>query len=109
VLQQTGKAGSFVTLRKRNAALQASRSLDVRLDGNTLTIRGEKREEESGGDRGWSHTECRYGAFVRTLPLDAEVDQENIEAIFKKGVLKVRLPKVNGGETERGRIKVTAG
>lgn len=65
--------------------------VDVR-DG-ALVIRGEKALEESGEEEGFYRTERSFGAFERTIPLPAEVDVERTEATFKKGVLKVKLPK----------------
>ncbi|HEB54377.1 MAG TPA: Hsp20/alpha crystallin family protein [bacterium] len=66
--------------------------IDVR-DG-ALVVRGEKRSEEATEDEGFYRTERSFGAFERVIPLPAEVDAEHTEATFKKGVLKVRLPKV---------------
>lgn len=80
--------------------------VDVRLDGNSLTIRGEKKEEKTEKEDGWTHTECAYGSFMRSVPLGVEVDEENAEATFKKGVLKVRLPKRNPDSGKAGRIAV---
>jgi len=85
------------------------KDLDVRLDGDTLTIRGEKREETSERDGKWTHSECCYGSFVRSVPLGAEVDAGRVDATFKKGVLKIRLPKMKTSARDQGRIKVKAG
>lgn len=85
------------------------KDLDVRLDGNTLTIRGQKRAEKTEQADGWKHSECSYGSFVRSVPLDAEVDPSRVEATFKNGVLKVKLPKTAARERDRSRIEVKAG
>lgn len=85
------------------------KDLDVRLDGNTLTIRGEKREEKTDKDGGRLHSECHYGAFMRSIPLTTEVDGTKVDATYKKGVLKVKLPKAKPDTGCEGRIEVKAG
>ena len=84
-------------------------NLDVRLDGNTLTIRGEKRDEKTEMEGTWTRSECRYGSFVRAVPLGVEVEGDRVDATFKKGVLKVTLPKAKPEAGDAGRIKVKAG
>lgn len=68
--------------------------VDVDVRDGALVIRGEKRTEESTEEEGFFRTERSFGAFERVVPLPTEVDAEHTEATFKKGVLKVRLPKV---------------
>lgn len=85
------------------------KDLEVRLDGNTLTIRGEKREEKTEKDGDWSRSECCYGSFVRSIPLGVKVDADGIDASFKRGVLKVKLPKAEADDAAKGRIEVKAG
>jgi len=85
------------------------KDLDVRLDGNTLTIRGEKRDEKTETEGAWTHSECCYGSFVRSIPLRAEVDPDRVKATFKRGVLKVTLQKAKPDAAETGRIEVKAG
>lgn len=87
----------------------AEKDLDVRLDGNLLTIRGEKREEKTDTEGDWTHTERCYGSFVRSVPLGTEVDEAKIAATLKKGVLKITLPKRGGKAAGNGRIEVKAG
>jgi HSP20 family protein len=85
------------------------KDLDVRLDGNMLTIRGEKRDEKTEKEGTWTRSECCYGSFVRSIPIAAEVDPDRVEATFRKGVLKVTLPKAKPEAADTGRIKVKAG
>ncbi len=79
--------------------------LDVR--ENALIIRGEKRMDESSEESGrYFRTERAYGSFERAIPLPAEVDADHAEAVFKNGVLSVRLPKVPAKTEQRKVIKV---
>ena len=81
------------------------KDIDVRLDGSVLRISGEKREEKTEKEGTWTCSECCYGSFTRSVPLSTDVDAERAEATFKKGVLKVTLPKTRPSEGG-GRITV---
>ncbi|MHC4855975.1 MAG: Hsp20/alpha crystallin family protein, partial [Planctomycetota bacterium] len=61
------------------------------------------REEKEGAR---FLTERSYGSFSRSIALPAEVDQEKIDASFKKGVLTVKLPKVPVEETKAKKIDI---
>lgn len=68
--------------------------VDVRVDDDILTIRGEKRCEREEGGKGQSHVSERfYGAFQRAIQLPFSPDPEEVKARFEKGVLTIELPK----------------
>ena len=67
------------------------KDFELTLSGDTLVLRGEKREEREDEARGWH--ERSYGSFERTVALPVEVDADRATAQFKNGVLRVRLPK----------------
>ncbi|MFO7955755.1 MAG: Hsp20/alpha crystallin family protein [Candidatus Brocadiia bacterium] len=67
--------------------------LDVSIDNNVLTLRGEKKEEEVSEDTGYHRVERRYGQFERRIRLPNYVDTEKIDATYDNGVLKLTLPK----------------
>ncbi len=69
------------------------KDLDVSLIGDTLTIKGEKKEEKEEKDEHRHLVERRYGAFSRMVRLPAAVAPDKIKASFKNGVLTVTLPK----------------
>ncbi len=58
-----------------------------------LTIRGEKGAGREEKERDYYLMERAYGSFIRSIALPAEVDVEEVELRFSKGVLNVRLPK----------------
>jgi HSP20 family protein len=69
-------------------------NIEVDVENNVLTIRGEKREERTEGQEGRYHlAERRYGTFARSFVLPRDVDAEGIQAAFEDGVLTVRIPK----------------
>jgi len=79
--------------------------IDVSVQGNTLTIRGEKKEEEEVKEKGYYHAERVFGAFRRDLSLSAEVDPGKIEATCKEGVLQIRVPKSEKAKPVKVKIK----
>jgi HSP20 family protein len=82
------------------------KDIEVTVQDGTLTIRGERREEKEEKKEGeyfWS--ERTLGAFVRTLPLPANVDADKVTAAFKNGVLDVHLPKTRESKGKKIEIK----
>ena len=81
-------------------------ALEVSVDENRLTVRGERLPEEEGTRRGGSGGGGRpFGRFLsRFGPLPPTVDQKNIAADYKDGVLSLRLPK--RAEQKTGRVKI---
>jgi HSP20 family molecular chaperone IbpA len=69
------------------------KDFEVTLEDDMLTIAGEKRSDRSEKEEGGTWTERCYGSFERRIPLPYEVDLDTAHAVFKKGVLKLRLPK----------------
>ena len=68
--------------------------VNISIENNVLTIRGEKREERTEGEQGkWHLAERRYGTFTRSFVLPRDVDADNIQARFEDGVLSVSIPK----------------
>lgn len=66
--------------------------LDITLEGDTLTIRGEIKRDEAK-DRKYVLLERPTGRFERTLTINTPIDHEKVEANFKDGVLTLTLPK----------------
>ena len=69
------------------------KDFQVTLEGDMLTIAGEKRSDRNESKEGGAWTERRYGSFERRIPLPCEIDLDAAQASFKKGVLKLQLPK----------------
>ena len=80
-------------------------NIDIDVENNVLTIRGEKREERQEGQEGKYHiAERRYGTLARSFVLPRDVDAESIQARFEDGVLSVTIPKSE--RARRRRIEV---
>jgi HSP20 family protein len=71
----------------------AREDVSIEMDGSTLVIRAEKRHQSEQEEEGYHCIESSYGAVQRVLSLPDDADGEAIEANFKNGVLKLRIPK----------------
>jgi HSP20 family protein len=81
-----------------------AKEIDVYLEGNVLTIRGERKRGVTEEEQDYDHAERSYRTFSRSIQLPSEVDYEGIKARCHHGVLVVRLPKKD--KAARKRIKV---
>ena len=80
--------------------------VDIRMENNTLTLRGERRSEKDVKDENYHRVERQYGSFSRTFSLPTTVDADKIDARYESGVLRVVLPKRE--EARPKQIKVQA-
>lgn len=81
------------------------KELDIAVVGDTLTIRGEKKDEAEQKGRNYHRVERRYGAFTRSLRLPAAVEADKVTAKAHAGVLEIRLPKKEEAKAKRIKIK----
>src|ERR1700730_17091159 len=81
------------------------KDIDVRVENNLLTIRGERKFEKSVSEESYLRVERTYGAFSRSFSLPNTVNAEAIGAEYKNGVLTVNLPKRE--ESKPRQVKVT--
>lgn len=86
-----------------------SDDVDVELENNILTIRGEKQEErrEEDANRRYHLWERSFGSFQRSFTLPRTVKAEEISAAFENGLLRVRMPKAP--EARSRRIQIGSG
>ena len=70
------------------------KDIDVQVENQTLTIKGNRHfEKETGTKSGYHRIERSYGVFVRSFAVPSTVDTEKVGAAYQHGVLTVRLPK----------------
>lgn len=81
--------------------------VDVTLSADMLKIKGEKTSERDEKRQDYHISERSYGAVHRTIPLPSGLDLDQVDATFKDGVLKVRIPKIEEARGEVKRIAVT--
>lgn len=83
----------------------SEKDFQVELEGQRAVIRGEKKAAWENRKDGYSYSESSYGAFYRAVPLPAEVDPDKADAVYKHGVLRLRLPKTEAAKARQ--IKIT--
>lgn len=81
--------------------------IQVNLTGNTLSIRGERKEEREAKEENYYRREMRRGRFHREVTLPFAVQPDQAQANYENGVLTLRLPKA--AEVRGKEIKITAG
>jgi HSP20 family protein len=83
-----------------------AKDVDVSVSGNTLVLKGEKRQEKEEKDKNCYFSERAYGSFQRTFELPSTVDRDKIAADFSKGVLTITLPKTPDAQKPQKKIEV---
>jgi HSP20 family protein len=78
----------------------------VAVDQRVLRIEGERKQEKEEKGKKFHRVERSYGSFLRTFTLPDNVDEGNVKAEFKDGVLNVRLPKTEKAKPKAIDIKV---
>jgi HSP20 family protein len=81
--------------------------LDIRVENNILTIRGERKFEKKAEEKNYLRVERSYGSFARSFSLANTVNTEAIKADYKDGVLTLSIPKRE--EAKPKQIKVNVG
>jgi HSP20 family protein len=69
------------------------KDINVSIENNTLTVRGERRFEKDEKEENFHRVERMYGSFTRSFTMPNTVDPEQVSAHYEKGVLKIRLAK----------------
>lgn len=82
--------------------------VDVTLVRDGILLRGERREERKEGQNA-GYYEFSYGSFERFIPLRSDIDRENVEAEFDRGLLTITLPKTEQSRAQSKKIEVRKG
>lgn len=80
--------------------------LDIEVQGDSLTVRGEKRFEREETEGRYRVLQCAYGSFRRSVPLPAQVLADQAKASYKNGVLRIELPKAQIEKPRTMTVKV---
>lgn len=81
------------------------KEIDISLQGNLLTIKGQRKQEKEEDGEDFHRVERSYGSFSRTIRLPAEVQVEQVNATYKDGILRIALPKVKEEPSRKIEIK----
>ena len=80
------------------------KDIEVRIEDNTLTLKGERKHEGEVRKENYHRIERYFGAFQRSFSLPATIQQDNVSATCDRGVLTITLPKRE--ETKPKQIKI---
>ncbi|NEQ20205.1 MAG: Hsp20/alpha crystallin family protein [Microcoleus sp. SIO2G3] len=84
-----------------------AKNIDIRVTEQAVAVTGERRSETKAEQNGMTRSEFRYGSFQRVIPLPARVQNDQVKADYKNGVLSLSLPKA---EDEKNKVfKVNIG
>jgi HSP20 family protein len=84
------------------------KDIDIRVENNLLTIRGERKFENSVSEDHYLRVERTYGSFSRSFSLPNTVNPETIHAEYKNGVLTVNLPKREESKPRQVKVSVNS-
>ena len=82
--------------------------IDVTVENNTLTIRGEKKVQENVTEEQFHRVERSYGTFTRSFSLPNTVDPNKVQADYKDGVLTIKLPFREEAKPKQIKVNVAA-
>ncbi len=102
------EGGKGYTIRAELPGVEPE-DVHLEIDGQTLAIRAEKRQEHEEEDEGYHCIERSYGAVQRVLSLPDDADADAIDARFKHGVLTLRVPRHAAPASAARRIEIQPG
>ncbi len=82
------------------------KDVDIRVEGNSLVIRGERKQEKEEKERGYHRVERSYGRFERELELPSGADPQKVEATYTNGVLTIEMAKKEEAKPKSIQVKV---
>jgi HSP20 family protein len=83
------------------------KDLDIRVENQTLTVKGERKFDAEEKEQNFHRIERRYGSFFRAFTLPSTVNTESVQASYSAGVLKLELTKKP--EAQPKQIKINIG
>jgi HSP20 family protein len=85
----------------------SAEDIDIQVTTDTVSVSGERKEETVTEEKGMTRSEFRYGRFKRVIPLPVRIQNTNVHADYKDGILKLVLPKAE--EEKHKIVKVNIG
>jgi HSP20 family protein len=82
-----------------------AKDIEVSVQGDILTVRGERRQEKEEKGENFHRVERSYGSFSRSIQLPAEVDANKVKATYKDGILKLNMPKTKAAAVKKIAVK----
>jgi HSP20 family protein len=82
-----------------------AKDIDIQINGNLLTVTGERAEEKEEKGKTFHRVERSYGNFSRSVTLPCVVNESEIAAEFQNGVLAIKLPKAEESKAHKIKVK----
>lgn len=82
------------------------KDIDIKIENNTLTIRGERKHTSEVKKENYHRVERYFGQFQRSFSLPQSIDQEQVQAACDKGILTITLPKKEETKPKQISVKV---
>ena len=83
------------------------KDIDVRVENNVLTVHGERKFDQEQKEENFRRVERQYGSFTRSFTLPSTVDNNNIQASYSKGILKIQLAKKAEAKPKQIKVNVS--
>ena len=80
--------------------------IDIRVENQTLTVKGERRFEKEEKTKGYHRMERSYGTFVRSFTVPPTVESDRVSADYRNGVLTITLPKKEAAKPRQVKVEV---
>jgi len=101
-----GLAPAMNVARDTKTAM-AEKDIDIRLENNLLTVRGERKLEKETKEENYHRIERSYGSFTRSFSLPNTVNTEEVKAAYTKGVLTINLGKRAEARPKQIKVDIT--
>lgn len=79
--------------------------IDIDVTAESVTIRGERHQEEKIAENDYFYRECFWGKFSRSIILPQEVDPDKAHSTLRNGVLTIKLPKIHRNKSKKIKVK----
>ncbi len=98
----TNDEGAIVTAELPGVSPE---DIDISVMGDTLTLKGNRQPDELQEGETYHRRERGYGSFTRTFRLPFQVEPDQVEAVFEKGVLRISLPRAEADKPKKIAVK----
>ena len=84
-----------------------AKDIDIQVSAEAIAISGERKEEIKSEEQGVARSEFRYGSFRRVIPLSTRIQNTNVKAEYKDGILRLTLPKAEEEKTKVVKVNLS--
>ena len=85
----------------------SAKDLDIQVTVDKVAIAGERKAETNNSENGKTRSEFRYGKFQRVIPLPVRIENTNVTADYKDGILHLNLPKSNEEKNKVVKVSIS--